>query len=536
LRKKRRVSTWTTKTDSNAGPCAAFMNNVMPVFIPLWCSGVATDLQFSATASGHTSPRLRLSIDSIDKGYRTFPVYPATRVWSVTHASLSAGLHIVKYSGDRLVLEEVVLTGRGGSCSFDSIGSYDPGSFTNTGLDVIHRVLGPNTNFSEPAKRGLYFASEVLGTSDDNSISATAMGNGLWEWLYQYNLDQKPDDPWLSKIAAGQMYDESRITPYLEVSLDQFPGRNGDDMIVAEPCNTVSNIMYHEAAVWVSCKGYHFDREDMSTLMGSFNALAAGSSFMHASATRTGQLGDTVPMKLLMLQVHQIMTKSLVSRATGLTQQEKDTIVYNRRTGLATDHARTLTALFRGPYSTSKWEKEVQGLDLPDYELSIATVVVTVVEALDGNYPIPGTSWAVNALIDVLLDAIGGPDFEWIEVSFRPAIRKALKSVPLCRSAGGDLFNSMLDFCFTFVEAFLFQEELVPIPDIFRDILLFFESIGSTIGSYSDLRETWELYNGEKRMCESRSPHMSWHEKAAHGLVHIAKVAEIMLTNTGPGC
>lgn len=253
---------------------------------------------------------------------------------------------------------------------------------------------------------------------------------------------------------------------------------------------------------------------------------------MHASGTRTGQMGDVAPIKVLMLQMHQIMAKSLLDRATGLTQAERDAILYLRRSGLATDHARTLTSLFRGQYSRTKWDSVVSDLDLPAYELSIAASVLTVVEALDGNYPIPGLGAAVNGLVDYLLSALGGSDIEWVASAYRPAIRKVFASVSLCGDAANGLLGSMIAFALTFAEAFIYQEEVVPFPPDAREFFRQLQEMGYTSGAFSDMVETWDMYNGEREMCRSRSDHAQWHHLSAHGLVHMANVAEYILTRT----
>ena len=44
---------------------------------------------------------------------------------------------------------------------------------------------------------------------------------------------------------------------------------------------------------------------------------------MHASGTRTGQLGDVMPIQLMMYHMRQIVAKSLISQDVGLTQAER---------------------------------------------------------------------------------------------------------------------------------------------------------------------------------------------------------------------
>ena len=44
---------------------------------------------------------------------------------------------------------------------------------------------------------------------------------------------------------------------------------------------------------------------------------------MHASGTRTGKLGDVMPIQLMMYHMHQIMAKYLISQDVGLAQAER---------------------------------------------------------------------------------------------------------------------------------------------------------------------------------------------------------------------
>ena len=100
---------------------------------------------------------------------------------------------------------------------------------------------------------------ETFGRSPDNTISSTVISNGVWEWFYRFSEQQEAKDEWLSqKLRDGKMYEEANIRPYLRVSLSQLPGRSGKNMDVCEPCNSLSNIAFHEATVFSTCKGLPF--------------------------------------------------------------------------------------------------------------------------------------------------------------------------------------------------------------------------------------------------------------------------------------
>lgn len=514
----------------------------MPVTLPLWCSGTATNVKIRATGYGGTGTQVYLSLDNVQKGRVGFPLFgQGTRTLEVSEGTLSAGLHELNYYDSLseltpilqpVSLTTVVVEGQGASCSLDHVAGYDQGSFTNVGMDVMNRVLGPNRNFSDIAKRGLHFASETIGRNSDDSISAYAMGEGIWKWFFRYHQQQLPSDPWKSWVDSFPMYSESQIKPYMTVPLDQLPGRAGERMEVVEPCNTVSNLVYAEAAVWLSCGGFPFPEDDMATLVGAFNMLAAGSLFFHASATGTGNLADVFPMAILILEYHHLMVKDLTARATGMTQAEKDTVVYlGYSKSLTTDHARTLTSLFRTPYDTAQWESVVRGIDVPDYILPIATCVTTVLESTKGRWgAFSFLEAGVVGLTDTLLSSLGAEVAEWMNTEYKPTIAKVFASAQLCDQYVDNVVTRTLQFLVTFVEALAFQEKQIPVPQSIRDVLT---SIESTLGGVTlEMEESWDLYNGEKQFCKDRSPHMSWHEKAAHGLLHFAKVAEWLVIGT----
>jgi len=508
----------------------------LPITFPLYCTGTATNLIVSANAKGHTSPRLRMSVDGQGKGYRTFPVYPATRTWTISHGSLSKGLHFLHYHGDRLDFNWLRVTGGGASCSLENAPGYSAAAPTNVGLDIISRVVGSSgNNFSSARKRQLYFAHESLGSNADKSISSTAIADGMWEWMYEYSKDPAPGDEWLSYKKRGGMYEESDMKPYLRVKLDQLPGRSGEDMEVCEPCNTLSNIRFHEAAAWTACKGYPFTRDESATLMAGFSMTGAGSLFFHASATRAGHLADVYAMDLLMYQIHQIMARSVIEQAGGaLTGTDRTHLMHlGKNFPTASEKAKQLTSLFRQPYNRDNIYKTLSERP-PNYVLSIVTIVLTVVESMNGRWPIPGMSSLMQTIFESVLEQLGGRDVEWVKATYLPTIRKAFRSASYCGDRT-DLLGGMLNFAITFVEAFVFQEELIPVPGWLRDVVKFLAMLGFTADGNSDMRETWDAFNGQARMCYNRSPHSTWHEKAAHGLIHISNVARLMVNGVRRG-
>merc|ERR1711920_421085 len=311
-------------------------------------------------------------------------------------------------------------------------------------------------------------------------------------------------------------------------------GREGQSMQVLEACNTLSNLAYQEAAVWMSCKAYPFTRDESASLMSAFEGLAAGSAFLHGSGTSTGGRADTFTMDWLMLQQYQIMVKKVVADAgSSLIEEERNAILYfGRNIGPATDIAKNLTSLFSQKYNHENWNQVVRAFDIPAYEMPIAGIVCVVLWSLEGKFPVPGLDSLLQQLIDALMDLFGLPDVDFLRNVYTPAVRKALSFSNLRLTAVFPVLETFLKFLVTFVEALVFQEKQIPVPKPIRDVWGFFDQLGFSSDLLADMRITWEYYNGFN--CRARSDHTTWHEKAAYGLMHSNKLAEIFNSMVEP--
>ena len=105
--------------------------------------------------------KLQLEIDGENKGSKMWPLWPATRSWTIDVDSLAAGTHLFKYTGRYFDLADIVLQGNGGSCSFDIAPNYGRDSTRNTygGLDVLNRLFGDDADWPAAQKQQLYFAT-----------------------------------------------------------------------------------------------------------------------------------------------------------------------------------------------------------------------------------------------------------------------------------------------------------------------------------------------------------------------------------------
>lgn len=451
------------------------------------------------------------------------------KTMSVGLGSFEAGLHEVYFSGGNIDLHFVRLEGTSGSCSFVDAPGWDQFTtgYNYRGLDAVNRLFGESRDYPELRKKQLYFASETVGTSPSGDISSTAVGDATWTWMLSYSQDSRDstNDPWGNN--PDGLWEEAKITPWLNVSLDPVPGRSGQEMTVYEPCNGLSNIAFHHSAVWLSCKRTSFTRDDKASMVTALNMLAPGSFFLHACACSTGGRADTFPMDWLLFQAYQTtLGKAIDVAADVLTDAEKNALMYFNRPPLnALDIARNMTTLFRGKYDHDFWNATMRSIDVIGYDTSIAGVIAFVTYMM-GETALSWVAGPLDSLINTLLDLFSVGDAEWFRAVYIPAAKKVAATVHLCSDSTGSVLSRFLQFAVTFVEALVFQEQRLPTPPELRAILDFLASIGISSDLFDEMEGDWNYYNGFD--CVSRSDHAYWHEKAAHGFAHMFAVADLM--------
>lgn len=287
--------------------------------------------------------------------------------------------------------------------------------------------------------------------------------------------------------------------------------------------------------MWATCKVYpSFSQDEYASVLAGFTSLAAGSSFYHSSGTEIGGRADTFTIDWIMLQQYQILVKTVIADAgDGLSQAERDTILYlGYNIGLATDVAKAMTQLFSQKYDHAVWNATVHSFDIPPNLLPIAGICVFVLWSLEGKLPVPGLDSLIQSLLDALVNGFGLTFGPWLVDVYTPAVRKALSFSNLRLSAVLPVLEHFLKFVVTFVEALVFQEQRIPVPDAVLDVWRFFDQLGLSSDLLADMEITWEYYNGFN--CRTRSDHGTWHEKAAYGFMHSLKLAEIFNSEVVP--
>lgn len=546
---------WTTTADREHGPCAPYIargvsaviggKDNLPVAIPLQCVGEATDVTLSAMAWGHTDGVLTLQVDGQEKGSEKFPWYQPGQHKTMTASlgTLSSGVHVVRFSGTKIDFKNVTLEGNGEGCSFDEAFGWDYIQSTETykSLDAVNRIFGESRDFSLNNKKQLFFASETIGQTDDGQISSTVVARGIWKWMFEYSQNSNSRDAWGGEWQ--NLWEEAKTYPWRELPLDPVPGRTGQKMTVYESCNTLSNIGFHETAVWASCKAYEgFTREEHASVVSAFNGLAAGSAFLHSCGCRLGNRTDTFTMDWLLLQAYQVMVKKAVAGAGDVLTQEERKAVFSLAPKdtppvIAVDVAKDMTRLLGEKYDRDFWNKTIFEYNIPSYMTGIGGVISFTLYGLKQNSIMPGI---LEPLLDQLLSTLLGEFFkddelkdvgEWLQAVYIPAAKKTWEQVTFCRATyiGVDpLVTKFLQFVLTFVESLVYQENVIPPPPILKTIMDAMESLGLNSDLLTNMERTWDLYNGED--CLKRSDHTVWHIRAGHGLLHLLDMSEIFVS------
>lgn len=526
----------------DSSPCveagAATMDLESPISAPLLCEGQATNVRFTVKASGWRSGMLELRVDGVaQQGSSEWrDGFLSETVWTYSVNDLSAGTHSVQLFDRREVVDlyifarDAILENDGGLCTFSTPSrARDWSEYTYSGFDTMYPLFGEAQPFPAWQKDHLYFASESVGKPRGGGIDASIISEGWYRWIFEFSQDSPPNDRWGHR---GVLWNESLITPYPEAHLAPLAGRSGQTMVVQEPCNALSSYSYHQAAVWITCKGYPFEEDELASLVSAFNSLAAGTIFQHACACDTGGRADSFTMDWLVLQIHQTAVRQVIGLANAhLTETEKAAILtFNTGIGEVTDLARNMTQLFSEKYNHSHWNATMRAVDIPGYMIPIAGFISFVFWSIQDKIA-PGAHDLLEAALNALIDAFDVPQKDFFVNTYNPAVRKALSFANICSDAVLPVLDSTVRFVLTFVEALIYQEQTLEVPEAISDVLAILDSLGVTHDLYADMADTWSYYNGFD--CLGRSDHAIWHEKAAHGLVHFLNVAQYYRSSVG---
>jgi hypothetical protein len=150
-----------------------------------------------------------------------------------------------------------------------------------------------------------------------DEISFWNISDGYWSGIIEYGLaggSQDGSDPW----NGPYRFMENDPTPMVsQEDVGRFanlpPGAS--DIIVYEPCNTVSNTAFTRTMLDV-CEHeekheWTLEPETVTALVQAISMMGPGSFLMHASGTKLGQVGDSGGISQVALISHQGSLQSL---------------------------------------------------------------------------------------------------------------------------------------------------------------------------------------------------------------------------------
>ena len=180
--------------------------------------------------------------------------------------------------------------------------------------------------------------------------------------LYNGDLLDASDAMWRSFVSLGQAAKNGwgfNDSPWNEFNPTPLSGQaypEAEGIVVAEPCNAVSNFAYYRAAVELCESTISFDNEDVvPALITSLVNLAFGSTFFHSARTRTSRLADSAPIDIISLIAYQAAIANLPYDEYLLNLQEKSL------NATAIEISNQLLDIFTSE-NMSEWGNRMEGL------------------------------------------------------------------------------------------------------------------------------------------------------------------------------
>lgn len=232
-------------------------------------------------------------------------------------------------------------------------------------LNAMQQLMTGHGEYFNPIFLNLL--KDCWDNADPNLRNAS---NSAWRGLLDYcDNDGFGKDPWGSDRGPWHEYNPT---------IQHF-----HEMVIYEPCNYASNIAYyHDVTEMCHHKNkLSMSRESYVSIIQSFTFLAFGSSVMHGSNTRLGKL-DTHMIGVLSYAVYQASIDNL--RTIGASPIITDLKVSKRElTGV--EIARRMSDMFL-TMPVYNWETHFTTIDLPDYEVTFAAIIASIMSLSFDNH------------------------------------------------------------------------------------------------------------------------------------------------------
>ena len=187
--------------------------------------------------------------------------------------------------------------------------------------------------------------------------------------MVQYS-DQNgvPGDEW------GQCLGTGHCVSYFEQNATAMEYHN---ITIYEPCNYASNMVYYHLTTQIcdrtAANEWAMPSEPVRALAETFSHLAMGSAFWHGSHTTLGNVFDNRVIEILAWISYQGYIGNLPNYDNPVVKDLQD----EARPYTAIQISDQLTDMFLNK-PVEEWTATIMGLNMPDYYMSFAAYVVSV--------------------------------------------------------------------------------------------------------------------------------------------------------------
>lgn len=338
--------------------------------------------------------------------------------------------------------------------------------------------------------------------------------NNAWQGMIDYWLmNGKEEDTWGS-------YDPG----YVEYNVTVTDVSN---MTIYEPCNYASNVAYYHDVTEVcnrllSGNAFTLSQDYVKAIGVTFAELAMGSSFMHGSHTELGHQLDTKPIAVLAYLIHQGSLSSLTEATSIVTD-----LSFSPRNMSALQ----LSEEFINQYMTKpvdEWYDFTKSLDIPDYYLSFAGIVSTIVtvglppDVVDEYLPKIADLFGLSEEFVIFIEDFYLPELRNLTVNLHMGVVEETKFLENTIST-----LSKLIYAFVWQEQVLSDNPEILDPDFNALGWAYLPKLNTWANSLNtfeyfeqDFQNGTNIYPGDD-WCNPTWPHAKWHLESAIGLLDL---------------
>ena len=334
-------------------------------------------------------------------------------------------------------------------------------------------------------------------------------------------------DFWDQRGAPNDAWGVAR-TEYLECNITKS---NVNGMEIYEPCGYTSNIAYFHSLLEL-CRhrdlGVKFSipKQYITAIGKTLSSMSMASSFFHGSNTKVGFQQDVAVIAVLAYLNHQASLSGVPYSSVLHDLSETP----RPRSGI--EMADDLQNMYYHEPS-SNWFNITEALKLPNYELVIGSLLITVI---NNNFD----PYVTNQISSTILNAFSLSPYQenFLMHQFLPELQKVRATVNISPMKRESLTKNSIGIIMKLFHSLLWIEQRFNIDPLITKPLI--NSIGglllpgittkaNSLLSYEyfdkDFQMSRNVYPGEQ-WCNPRYPHAKWHVLSALTLVDLVNYSD----------